>query len=262
MKPDKRRIEAALQAHGHNIQVHAFEQLGSTNAWLADSRADLAMCITDHQSSGRGRRGRQWQSLPGNITFSITRVLPVPVHTITQLPLITGIVCAETLTERVDRKVSVKWPNDLLIGGAKLGGLLHESVATPDGPRVIAGIGVNLVHDPKVVGLGMGGETLASFGVTADERDSLVIRLSTALLDGWQQWAEQAWTVFADRWRRVDALEGRRVQVFHGLPDDDADAGFSGTACGVDDVGALVVEKASGERCLVRAGEVSVRPDE
>lgn len=260
MTPKAEQIAQALLARGHDMSVHAFDTLSSTNAWLAQSNLSTGLCITDHQIDGRGRRGRQWQSLPGNITFSIKQTLPVRMQDITQLPLVTGIACAEALRDSVGLDVGVKWPNDLIVNGAKLGGLLHETHATAAGPQVIGGIGVNLVRDAEVEGLSLGGTTLAHHGVPAAARDDLLIALAGAVLDAWQRWSEHGWSEFSARWQRVDVLDGVPVRVFHGLPDAGDDTGFEATASGVDPSGALRVRNSEGQWVLVQAGEVSVRP--
>jgi len=78
--PNAAWVEAQLANAGHTIKVHAFDALGSTNVWLAENDISAGVCITDHQQAGHGRRGRSWQSLPGNITVSIAQRVPIPMH--------------------------------------------------------------------------------------------------------------------------------------------------------------------------------------
>ncbi len=259
MKPDEVLIKTALSERGHTLEVHTFETLGSTNAWLSEHDIARGVCITDHQPAGRGRRGRVWDAVAGNITFSIAQTMDVAARTISQVPLVTGIACAEALRAGLGIDVQVKWPNDLLVNGEKLGGLLHESAARPGGQRVIGGIGVNLVDDSAVIDSTSGRTSLGAKGISSDRRDELVAMLAVAVLDAWEAWAQSGWSAFADRWSRVDALVDVPVRVFSGLPGDGG-ASFDGRACGVDQGGALQVQTPDGEVHRVQAGDVSVRP--
>lgn len=260
MKPDSDYITEGLRARGHNIDVHAFESLGSTNDWLAQSDVSSALCVTDHQPAGKGRRGRVWEATAGNITFSIVRCLPIPADRLSLLSLVTGIACCEALRSELDLGINVKWPNDLLIDGSKIGGLLLEAARRGGRHRVIGGIGVNLLRDEHLGTLGIGGTYLAAHGASADQRDKLVEVLAAAVLDAWEMFASAGWSAFVERWDAVDALKGKSVNVFSGLPGSDDSAGFSGEACGIDIDGALQVRTSDGEIKRVHAGDVSVRP--
>lgn len=246
--------------NGHSIDVRAFEALGSTNTWLADNDVANGICVTDHQQAGQGRRGRVWDSLPGNLTFSIAATLPVELHTLSVLPLVTGIACAEALQSSTGVDVRVKWPNDLLVAESKLGGLLHESAPGESGVRVIGGIGINLVDDERLSALGIGGTSLAVSGIASSRRDELLVAIATAVLGAWQQFVEQGWVAFATRWERVDVLNTLPVRIVNGPPDAADSDTRDGVACGLDTNGALLVRLVSGELISVHAGDVSVRP--
>jgi BirA family biotin operon repressor/biotin-[acetyl-CoA-carboxylase] ligase len=267
--PNAAWVEAQLANAGHTIKVHAFDALGSTNVWLAENDISAGVCITDHQQAGHGRRGRSWQSLPGNITVSIAQRVPIPMSAAPVISLVTGIACAEALRTSTGVDVQVKWPNDLLVSGAKLGGLLHESVQKESGLRIIGGIGVNLVQDERLSALGIGGTCLAEHGVASSRRDELVATMVAAVLDAWQECVASGWGAFAQRWQAVDALAGQPVRVFTGRPEqaDDRDQGqvkdreqdCDGVACGVDDSGALQVRVSASRTMSVHAGDVTVR---
>ena len=259
MKPDAARISASLAAAGQAIEVFAFDSLSSTNAWLVESQHDEALCVTDYQPAGKGRRGRAWQAAAGNVTFSLARVLTVPVTALSQLPLITGVACAEALCTRFDLPVQVKWPNDLILDGAKLGGLLHESRRNAMGQRVVGGIGVNLVDGHEDGGVGHKATSLGQYNISADRRDELVILLAVAVLDAWHLWATDGWPAFAARWQQVDTLNHKSIRVFNGMPDEGAASSYEGVACGVSPLGALRVRMADGAVRLVQVGDVSVR---
>ncbi len=259
--PDASYVTEQLASAGHTIPVHAFEALGSTNVWLGRNDMPAAVCITDHQQAGHGRRGRTWESLPGNITVSIAQTLSMPMHAITVIPLVTGIACAEALRASTAVDVQVKWPNDLLVSGAKLGGLLHESAQRESGTRIIGGIGINLVHDPRLADLGIGGISLSDLGVEHSRRDDLVAVIVAAVLDAWQECATQGWAAFTQRWQAVDALVDQPVRVLTGVSwqGDHHEPYREGVACGVDESGALRVRVSPDHIISVHAGDVSVR---
>ena len=293
--PDASGIARALAKAGHaDVAVHGFDELASTNAWLVERVATdeasggaaggtgLALCVADSQVRGSGRRGRDWRSVPGDVTFSLHRRFASPPARLAPLGLVTGVAVARALTAATGLDVRLKWPNDLLLGGSKLGGMLVESRsgagrgagtgagAAGAGCSVVGGVGANLVDaDARGAG-GPGGApvaTLGAHGVAPGRRDALVAAIAASVLDAWARFDEEGWTVFEDDWRALDALEGRTVRVHEGAPrvdgagsdGDDDGAHFDGVARGVDG-GALRVERADGRVATVHAGDVSVRP--
>ena len=132
-------------------RIHIVEQTGSTNADLiADSTAGEGdWLVALRQSSGKGRQGRQWQSLDGNFAGSTLIRLrdgdPPPAT----LALAAGLALIEAADAAApDRALQLKWPNDLMLDGAKLGGILLERA----GNRIVAGFGVNLAAAPAIEG--------------------------------------------------------------------------------------------------------------
>ena len=305
--PDASGIARALADAGHaDVAVHGFDELASTNAWLVERTATdeagggtvggpgPALCVADSQVRGSGRRGRGWRSVPGDVTFSLRRRFASPPARLAPLGLVTGVAVARALRAATGLDVRLKWPNDLLLDGSKLGGLLVESRsgagrgagtgagAAGAGCSVVGGVGVNLVGaDARGAG-GPGGPggsggapiaTLGAHGVVPGRRDALVVAIAASVLDAWARFDEEGWAVFEDDWRALDALAGRAVRVHEGAPrvdgagsdgaGSDGDGGgahFDGVARGVDGGGALRVERADGRVATVHAGDVSVRP--
>lgn len=270
--PDVAFIERGLAAAGRSgVAVHGFDELASTNAWLAArmvaGETGPALCVTDSQVRGSGRRGRGWVSLPGDVTFSLRRPFGLAPARLAPLGLVTGIAVAEALRGFTDLDVLLKWPNDLLLASSKLGGLLVESRAG----AAVGGIGINLLAGGPADAAGRaaaGIACLGEHGVAPAERDALVVAVAAAVLGCWERFDEEGWAVFGERWRALDALEDRAVRVYEGAPPaiapaagTTADTPFTdGTARGVDGGGALRVERADGSLFTVHAGEVSVRP--
>jgi BirA family transcriptional regulator, biotin operon repressor / biotin---[acetyl-CoA-carboxylase] ligase len=119
-------------------------QASSTNdvAWqlLAEDSPDGSVVIAGRQTGGRGRLGREWSSPPGNLYLSVLRKLVEPLESAGIMSLITGLAVAEALEDYVGMRCSLKWPNDLLVQGRKLGGILLEG---RQGWQVI-GLGINV----------------------------------------------------------------------------------------------------------------------
>lgn len=289
--PDARAIERALAAGGHGgVAVHAFEELASTNAWLVARAPGAdpgpALCVAHAQVRGAGRRGRTWSSRPGDVTFSVRRRFDSAPARIAPLGLVTGVAVARALRASTAMEVELKWPNDLLLGGSKLGGLLIESrpATRPGAPSgasgtvAVGGVGINLIG-PGERPDGTRVAALGDHGIAPESRDGLVADIAAGVLDAWTRFDGGGWSVFEEDWRALDALEGRAVRVHAGVlpgragggegapggdaPGDGSDDGpdrFDGIARGVDGGGALRVERADGRTVTVHAGEVSVRP--
>ena len=281
-EPDASGIARALAAAGHpDVRVHVFAELPSTNAWLvrhaptdasgASGASVPALCIADSQVRGAGRRGRGWRSVPGDLTLSLRRDFVSSPARVAPLGLVTGVAVARALRAAAGVDVRLKWPNDLLLGGSKLGGLLIESRSGGGGAggrgtgcTAVGGIGVNLVGGGTRTG-GAPVATLGAHGVGPGARDALAVAVAAGVLDAWARFDEGGWAVFEDDWRELDALDGRAVRVHEGAPrvegaDEDAGTHFDGVARGVDAGGALRVERADGRTVAVHAGDVSVRP--
>ncbi|MEE9321199.1 MAG: biotin--[acetyl-CoA-carboxylase] ligase [Granulosicoccus sp.] len=276
-KPDTAVIAQALQHQGWSeVELHLFCELPSTSAWLwqhAQIPADESkvnshpvLCATDWQTAGSGRRGKTWQSNVGNITFSLMTEIPHAPAKLMGLSLVTGIAIAEHLRSATGITVELKWPNDILFGGAKLGGLLTELkvISQPASPgssastlqsatRIVTGIGLNLLHSDALSNLGIGGTSLERAGAQFVERDVMIGGLAVSVLEAHERFHTQGWAVFEDAWRRYDCLAGKMVSVINSNDVEQV------MAVGVGENGALMVRK--GKRTYpVYSGDVSIRP--
>lgn len=151
--PDKLEAEPlrdriGARRFGHSVTLH--ESLASTqNAAreLAEAGArEGALVIADHQTSGRGRMGRGWVSPPGKgIWMSMIMRPPVPIHCAPQLTLLTAVALCRSLRQLTGLDIGIKWPNDLLIDGRKISGILLESAAEDERLKyIVAGIGISV----------------------------------------------------------------------------------------------------------------------
>lgn len=254
---DEARLLRSLLSEDAASQLPLIEwvsSVDSSNSALLRRSSSLparAVLVADAQSTGRGRRGRSW-SMPvgGNLALSMFARLSVPVSEIGGLSLALGIACAETLRELGAREVGVKWPNDLLARGRKLGGLLVELASgTPSGVGVVIGLGLNRHLPADVEAAWIAADELG----LAVERPLLAARLIDALLRALATFEAERFSAFASRWQALDLLLGCEVRVLA------SDVEHKGRVLGVRSDGALRVLCENGEHAFLSA-EVSVRP--
>ena len=268
--PDASLIQKQIKAHcSTDVEVHAFEQLDSTSAWLREHARELAvtsgtamhLCITDWQSAGVGRRGKNWQARAGNLMFSLLSHSDKPARELLGLSLVTGIAVAESLQSIAGVQVQLKWPNDLILKDAKLGGLITELATAPLSrvgggcTQLLTGIGINLLHDEEVLRLSIGATSLEACGVSCSrqDRDAMAARLVADVVTAHQRFEAAGWPAFAQRWAALDWLENKEVLIHRDNSTEQA------LARGVNEQGALLVERAS-EITAVYSGNVSIRP--
>ncbi|WP_339747046.1 biotin--[acetyl-CoA-carboxylase] ligase [uncultured Maricaulis sp.] len=235
-------------------RVEWLEQAGSTNA-EARTRALAGECgplwlAARRQTAGRGRRGRAWQSLDGNLFASGLYVIDRPPAQVAQLSFVTALAVAAVCDAALGdvARTRLKWPNDVLVDGHKVAGILLESGAAPGGGLWLAiGVGINLVAAPQdterpAVALSQAGASL--------DREAALSLLAGAFESGFQHWMQSGFGAIRDRWlTRAHGL-GERCVVR--LPNETLDGVFGDL--GPD--GALRLDLASGQHRYISAGEV------
>jgi BirA family transcriptional regulator, biotin operon repressor / biotin---[acetyl-CoA-carboxylase] ligase len=236
-------LERALAALGVEAPVRFEEVTGSTNGTavaLAEAGApEWALVAAGHQTAGRGRLGRTWTDVPGRaLMFSFVLRPALDPEDAGLIPLLAGAAMATTIRDVAGIEVRCKWPNDLLLAGGKVGGILAESSVSDGSLRyVVVGIGLNL-EPPTGVG--------AVAGLGDADPAALLSGFLRRFRDGYERLPEGA----VDAWTDVSATLGREVEVvrLQGPP-------VRGRAIAVDDRGALVIRTADGTR-TVTSGEV------
>jgi len=211
--------------------------------------------LAEHQTSGRGRRGRQWHSPFGrNVYLSLGWRFEQSLSELGCLPLVVALSAAEALSRAGLEGHCLKWPNDVLLDGKKLCGCLVEVQGDAHGPcNAVLGVGVN-VHMPATAASTEIDQpwTDLSSQLPNCSRNKLAALLLEELLRQVSLFAEQGFAPFKDRWQRWDGLYGQRVQVTAGSQT------LGGTVKGIDDSGALLLD--TGEQVLtLHSGEVSLR---
>ncbi len=235
----------------------AFARIGSTNdaalAWAADGAPAGAVVVADEQTAGRGRLGRTWVAAPGSsLLFSMILRPALAPEAMPRVALMGAVGLAEVL-ETMGLPVSVKWPNDVLVGGRKAAGILGE--ATWAGDRlaaVVLGIGVNICRGalPPAGERPFEATTLEDELGDEPDRGEIFLRLLNRL-DYWADRQEDP--ALLAQWRKISATLGRRITVT-----GDGDR-WSGIAEDIDEQGALLLRLENGDRRRVLAGDVTLR---
>ena len=204
--------------------------------------------VADHQSAGKGRHGRSWADGKGNFMGSSVVHLTGKEPAAPSLALAVGLALYETVLVQLEqpRGLELKWPNDLLLGGVKLAGILLERV----GDAVVVGIGVNLAHAPKVPGR----KTIALGDLgPAPERDFFAAQLAFHFDRELERWRGFGLGPLIARWCVAAHPEGTRLSVTG--PDGVV---LSGAFAGLTPEGALRLCLADGTERVIHAGEVSL----
>jgi BirA family transcriptional regulator, biotin operon repressor / biotin---[acetyl-CoA-carboxylase] ligase len=193
-----------------------------------------ALVTAGEQTAGRGRQGRTWTAPPGRALL-LSLVLRVEAPAL--IPLQAGVAVAETVGDAA----RIKWPNDVLVEGRKVAGILAEG--RPQEGWAVLGIGVNVALRPGDFPPELR-ETAGTLNRAPEDLDRTLHRLLAAL----ERWLEADQEAVIAAWRERDALEGQPVEWSEG----------SGKAVGIDDAGRLLVGTSSGTVAL-DAGEVHLR---
>lgn len=232
-------------------QVEILAATPSTNADLAaQARAgapDGAVLVTEHQTRGRGRLDRGWETPDrSSLTFSVLRRPQLPAEAWPWIPLLVGYAVQAALADRLP-SIGLKWPNDVLVEDRKLAGILVERIETPEGPAAVIGIGLNVDQTLEELPVALATSITLELGRRPDRTEVLAQILGSL---------EGLWPLLDD----LDGLRaaysdaclslGRGVRV--DLPGGEQ---IEGTALGIDREGRLVVGTEIGE-LTVAAGDV------
>ncbi|HEX2198181.1 MAG TPA: biotin--[acetyl-CoA-carboxylase] ligase [Burkholderiales bacterium] len=233
-----------------DVEVRVVASCGSTNEVLLKQPGDATLLLAaEAQTAGRGRRGRRWHSTPGaDLTFSLATTVQRPARELAALSLVAGVAAARALRNAGVRAVALKWPNDLVVGEAKLGGILVETRAAARGrTRVVFGIGINCLRTP---GLEARLRRRVAFLDTfsSPDRNRLIRDIARNLLAALERFESSGFD--AADWEAFDAHAGQRLRVR--LADGRT---LSGVACGLAEDGSLRLRSRKGVRA-VRAGRL------
>lgn len=263
------RTDSTDRLHPAIQHLHLFASLDSTNAYLLQHRPEdthAHVVVAEHQTAGRGRRGRKWQAAYAHsLCFSLGWMLP---HAFAFRPIISllpALVVADVLNDE-GWPVRVKWPNDILLNGKKLGGILIEA-------RVVQRQGQTLQH--LVIGIGLNIYDNASMHESIDQawtslenaqldqtgtrdakpalsRTDLFVRILNQLVEALSGLTEEAISALHSRWQNYDAYQNQAVVI------KGDQQSWQGIARGIDQQGALILETPGGRETFM-VGDVSLR---
>ncbi len=264
---DAKKLRARLRAaEGARLErVEVFTELESTNRYLLDQRSPepgaLRACVAEYQSAGRGRRGRSWTApLGAGLCLSAAWQFRETPPGLAALTLAVGVVVRRVLERVADIRIALKWPNDLVWHDRKLGGILVEMTAEAYGRcHVVVGMGLNVAMScellDSVSDWDAGAVDLArATNGRAPRRTALAAELIEALGLLLTDYEREGFTPYRDEWRAADYLKGKRISL------QESSGSTFGTANGIGEDGALLLETAQGLSIRVISGDVSVRP--
>jgi len=243
---------------GRGFPVRFLPETTSTNAaalsWAIEGAVEGATVTADHQTAGRGRRGRSWQDPPGESLLASIVLRPrLPVASLGWLPLAVGLGAARAVGATCGRTPELKWPNDLLLRGRKVGGVLLELALEEQEVRhAVAGIGVNVRQTALGAEIADSATSLRLALGYPGGRAELLAELVPQVLRAVRELEDDAPSL-QGAWRAACTTLGRDVRLLG--PQGEV----HGRAVDVDALGRLVIEGPAGRQAFA-AGDVSVRP--
>lgn len=258
---DAEQLVSALGAQaGRLTGIDLLQSVDSTNAYLmakpAPPLGQGQVCLTEHQTAGRGRRGRPWVSGYGrNLTLSLSWTFDLPMSRLAGLSLAVGVAVADALADQSVQDLALKWPNDLYLDGRKLAGFLVEASGEANGPtRVVIGIGLNVALPPDCAdAIDQPWTDLRAQLGDCPPRNRLAAGILSGLLNALPQYAEHGLPPFLQRWQAYDLYRDQTVQVLLG------EQAIQGRYVGLNEDGNLLLDTPDGRRSFA-GGEVSLRP--
>jgi BirA family transcriptional regulator, biotin operon repressor / biotin---[acetyl-CoA-carboxylase] ligase len=237
--------------------IEVWPVIGSTNAELMrraqTSSINGCVCLAEIQTQGRGRRGRAWYSPFGaNLAASIGLAMSRPASTLGGASLVVGLAVVDALDRLGVPDIALKWPNDVLLAGAKVGGILIEMLQLGSQVQLVVGIGLN-VSLPQQLRTQLEQEVadLVSSGFS-HPRDRLAATVVSSVVEFMVEFDRSGFQPFIEAFNERHYYQGRQVQVLQG------ESRISGEVRGVSDGGALLLQTPSG-LAQFHGGEVSLR---
>ncbi len=251
-------IKDGLATRDFGQKIHFYHQLDSTQAVAKDLGAKGAphgtVVVAEYQEVGRGRRERTWFCPSGEgVMFSVLLRPPLPPQKASIITLLAGVGTARGIKNACPLDCRLKWPNDIMAGDKKLGGILTEMASEIDKIHyLVLGIGVNVNVEEKSFPSELrerATSIVRELGLKVD-RVQLLRRILEALEAEYLLLLSQGPGAVLNHWRELSATLGKEVEVQTGQ------TSFKGRALDIDEEGALILEQAGGQRLRVTSGDV------
>ncbi len=238
--------------------LETFPEIDSTNSYVRHlgeaGGAEGTVVISDQQTAGRGRLGRSWVSPSGvNLYCSVLLRPQIPVQQAPQLTFLSAVSVAETLENICGLKAQVKWPNDVLVDGLKVAGLLNEMSAETELIHfVVLGMGINLNMTAEQMPERQNYPATSAFLLTGRpvDRCRFARQLIRTLDRYYLELLETGFSAIRNRWEARCNIMNRRVRVEQGT------VVHSGTVVGIDSDGALLLQSEDGHMVKIVSGDV------
>ncbi|MEB3101297.1 biotin--[acetyl-CoA-carboxylase] ligase [Ferviditalea candida] len=259
-KLDEEQLAKLLKTEVMGRRVHMYETVESTQTaareWFSKGEGEGTLILAEQQTAGRGRLGRKWHSPAGKgLWMSLILTPRISLHFAPQLTLLTAVALCRTIHRMSGVPIGIKWPNDLLINGKKVSGILLESHAEDDRLQVVvAGVGISVnmgetdfPEELKDIATSL----LLETGKTAN-REELLAEFLYEFEQLYQLYHERGFAPIRALWEALSISIGRliRIQTHNGW--------VSGKAEAVDEMGALVIVQEDGSKTKLYAGDISV----
>ena len=245
-------------------RIHYLTTVDSTNSVLRalaqSGEPSGTVVVADEQTEGRGRAGRGWFSPAGlGLWLSVLFRPRSEVSELAPLSMVVAASVAEAVASASEVEVGVKWPNDIIADGRKLGGILLESLQGASGAveHVIVGIGLNVDLERTDLPDDLA-ETAVSLRMLTRrrvERPALLRAILERLDEDWARFEQEGPAPFLKRWKSLSTTLGRDVEIVSGA------STVRGKAIGLSPSGALIVEESDGRRVEIWHGDVEERED-
>jgi BirA family biotin operon repressor/biotin-[acetyl-CoA-carboxylase] ligase len=259
-------LQSGIEQKTHLLkQVEVFTSLDSTAEYLArewkkqssheQGSGFARVCIAEHQTAGRGRKGRSWSSPFGaNLYFSIGFQLPLGLTALGGLSLAVGMSLCETLNQLSNELIKIKWPNDLLVNNQKMAGILVEASGdTNDTSFLNIGIGLNWnMQSSQAESIEQNWVNLKPLLLKKLSRSEVLLAVLCDLDKAIQSYLEDGFTRFMPNWPALSAFYKKPV-ILH-LPNEK----LEGVEVGIETNGALRLQTQQGIK-IFHSGEVSLR---
>lgn len=233
-----------------------YQRIPSTNdialAMAKDGASEGTVVTAETQSAGRGRPGRDWVSPPGTgLYLSVVLRPKAPMKDFWQMAFVMAVSVADAIREAARLNPELKWPNDVLINGRKVCGILIETLKGDEkqSPAVIAGIGINVNNMDFPLEIAHKATSIAKEFGGSVEVGSIESHLLESISKWYTLYNEEGFASIISHWRELDCTIGRRISI------NTSDGLLEGTALGIEDDGSLLIECPDGTHISIHTGE-------
>lgn len=239
-------------------EIEVFSTIDSTSSYLTRTwQKDIdkgRICVAEHQSLGRGRKGRKWVSpFAANLYFSLGLSLPLGLSALGGLSIAIGLGLTQRLNRMTTKPVKLKWPNDLLVENQKLAGILVEASGdSNDASFLNIGIGINWDMNKGHVEIDQPWVNLKPLLNNDLKRTEILGELLLEIDSILSQYLEQGFESFKALWNEYSAYQKKPI-ILHTRTGK-----ITGVESGIDRSGAIIIETADGKK-MFHSGEVSLR---